>query len=187
MKIATWGEELGMWHSMGSCFFCGIVLFFQDNTGHFIGAAGVQCGYFNCPLNHVSAGRRGGREGHLSLCRTVYNEWGIALIPSCTYKFTSMHAHSQILKPSLTLTDIHTFMVTHSPLLPFLLLLALSNTHTHTHAVSVSQSLCLLWAERAKKMKNEPNNVRPKAAPIKRINGPRCARTGWRFYDCCWT
>ena len=50
--------------------------------------------------------------------------------------------------------------------------------HTHAHTHTCTQSLCLLWAERAKKMKNEPNNVRPKAAPIKRINGSKVCKDG---------
>lgn len=88
-------------------------LFFQDNIWHLICSAIVPYGCFNHPLNHNSAG--GGREGHLSVFKTVYIGWSIALLPHL-HLDTSTHACTHTSRYSLTLTDIHTSMLTHSVL-----------------------------------------------------------------------
>lgn len=84
-----------------------------------------------------------------------------------------MLSHTKILKLPLTLTDIHTCMLTHMVL--YSTFLSPTQSLKYSHVLK----LCLLWAEgEQKKMKNEPNNVRLKAAPIKRITGSKVCKDG---------
>lgn len=135
----------------------------------------------------------GGREGHLSLYQTVYIGWNIAPLPHLNIdKCTSMHTHTQILKPSLTLTDIHTSTLTHihtspqactPPLFP--LQLIPSKIHTHTHTYSRHSAFTTSREQKRWKMSQIMSERRQHLSNASM--GPRCARTGWRFYDCCWT
>lgn len=92
-------------------------------------------------------------------------------------KCTRTHAHTHVLKLSLTLSDIHTGMLTHKVLFPSFLRLAQSQKNPLTHTLYLSVCVCYEQRER-KKMKNEPNNVGPKAVPIKRINGSKVCKDG---------
>lgn len=82
----------------------------------------------------------------------------------CYLAFTWINVQECMHMPRYFNTHWHWLTFTHSSFL------TLTHAHTYIH------SGCLLWAEREEKMKNEPNNVRPKAAPIKRINGSKVCK-----------
>lgn len=124
----------------------------------------------------------GGKEGHLTLFKAVYEGWNIALFPFFFY--TWINVQVWIHTPRYLNPCWHWLTFTHACSYGAFLLPSypcstpLSHTHTRTHLSSVY--VCYEWRERGrtKKMKNEPNNVRPKAAPIKRINGAKVCKDG---------
>lgn len=130
----------------------------------------VPCGYFNHPLHHNTAG--GGREGHLSVCKTVYIGWSIALLPH-------LHLGTSTRTPySLTLTDIHTSALTHTFSPPFV-----SQTFTHQHSRLVPACVTRTQRKKRWKMSQIMSDWRQRLSNASM--GPMCARTGWRVYDCC--
>lgn len=101
------------WKDLPWCFYFVFVFVFKIALDTLCSAT-VQCGYFNCPLNHNAAGEAG-----KDTCQSL--RWfTLGEVLLCYLTYTSMqvytHTHTQILKLSLTLTDIHTSMVTHTVL-----------------------------------------------------------------------
>lgn len=100
-------------------------------------SATVQCGYFNCPLNHNAAGEAG-----KDTCQSL--RWftlGEVLLCYLTYTSMQVYTHTPRYLNSRWhwLTFTHPCLHTQSFSPSFVFLLALSNIHsrTHSHYVSV--------------------------------------------------
>lgn len=132
-------------------------------------AVRVCLGYFNCPLSLEKAEKGTCHTlgqfalGEKYLWYFIYTEINVQI---CFH--TPRYLNSPWLWLTFTHACLHTWFFT--PL--FLVLHSLSNIRTYSSCVCYEQK------ESRKKMKNEPNNVRLKAAPIKRITGSKVCKDG---------